>query len=332
MPYSVIGLVDRPHARLDRSSLPRRSKGLETNAPSATAHAVQRRGISRLGSRIGRSRTVAPRFQDPTLMGNRAPATIDPIDHPTWSWQAPPDGRHLPLKRINSVWATTVLPHAAYTILSMSYRDIEAGSYGFVSSVSQFTRNHVGRRLKLLMGIAVLFVVLSYGSFKTAVHGAQYWKGVGQLPLEGLVHPEWIDALTPDDPPPEELPPGFSILPEVDVDHLAPPVYKPFPKDLMNELYANAGYPNSPDRYVDAELPDDAFAKHWRSPQWYAQAATHNAAERDRIIPRVQYDFAAHPESEERRRDREERKEAVKRGFVYAWQKYKEHAWGEVHG
>ena len=34
-------------------------------------------------------------------------------------------------------------------------------------------------------------------------------------------------------------------------------------------------------------------------------------------------------ETKEEGEVRKERKDAVKRGFVYAWQKYKDHAWGE---
>ncbi|KAL2409270.1 Endoplasmic reticulum mannosyl-oligosaccharide 1,2-alpha-mannosidase [Exophiala dermatitidis] len=46
-------------------------------------------------------------------------------------------------------------------------------------------------------------------------------------------------------------------------------------------------------------------------------------------IPRIQYDFEVHTESEDARRTRESRQAAVKEAFMHAWGGYKKYAWGK---
>lgn len=46
-------------------------------------------------------------------------------------------------------------------------------------------------------------------------------------------------------------------------------------------------------------------------------------------IPRIQYDFAAHPETAEERSRRIERRDKIKEAFVHAWSGYKKHAYGK---
>jgi hypothetical protein len=211
--------------------------------------------------------------------------------------------------------------------------DVEAVRPTVVSSLHQFVKTTLARRGKLFAVVAVLFLVGFFGGLQSTscdnslLRGL--WDGRCQDVFVADAIPDWVKSLPPDDPTPEQLPPGSTILPDVNVDSLPPPSSdKPFPNELLKELYLHQ-FPDRPDPQLNKQMREDAFVLQWSSPDWFDDARNHNAIKRDGIIPRLQHDFSAEEESKLDKELREERKEAVKRGFVYAWQKYKDYAWGE---
>lgn len=135
-------------------------------------------------------------------------------------------------------------------------------------------------------------------------------------------------ALAPDDPSPQQLPPPHAILPDVKITRLPyPSSHQRFPQAELRDLYP-AGPPDLEEEYnehvVAPRVPVHEFIKNWTSPEWFDHQGR-NA----RQLPTVQHDFSQESVSEERRKLNEDRAEAVKRAFVYAWQQYKDHAWGE---
>lgn len=129
-----------------------------------------------------------------------------------------------------------------------------------------------------------------------------------------------------DDPFPSQLPMGRAILPGISTTDLPPPrSHQKFPQQLLPTLYP-AGPPTSDiqEHIVNPRTPVHPFVKNWTSPEWF-DTEGRNA----KRLPRVQWDFARNPVSGKRRRVNDERREAVKRAFVFAWQKYKDKAWGE---
>lgn len=139
--------------------------------------------------------------------------------------------------------------------------------------------------------------------------------------------------IPPDTPDPSTLIHYDRILPDVNVDDLPEPSYRPFPMDQYSTLYETpTSEPLIPDNlrtpyFHNYELPSDAFVLNWTSPEWFDPQGGPLREE----MPRVQFDFkgkGARKESGLERTLREGRKEAVKRGFVWAWGRYKERAWG----
>lgn len=136
--------------------------------------------------------------------------------------------------------------------------------------------------------------------------------------------PTWRDTLAPDEPYPYQLIPGDDILPDVSERDLQPPQVEPFPSELYSELYEDrkSVLDRPPLRPVQAPLPDDAFVSTWTSPSWFDTDGSNR-----KEMPRVQ--AHSHPtESRAQRKERLARRDAVRRAFIYAWQKYKDSAWG----
>lgn len=136
--------------------------------------------------------------------------------------------------------------------------------------------------------------------------------------------PTWRDALAPDTPHPYQLPPGDDILPDISDLDLQPPLLDPFPSDLYPELYEDRqSVLKRPDpKAGPTPLPSDAFVSTWRSPSWFD-----TRGENRKEMPRVQANTFL-KESKSRRAERLARQAAVRRAFIYAWQKYKDSAWG----
>ena len=130
------------------------------------------------------------------------------------------------------------------------------------------------------------------------------------------------------------LHPDLSLLPAADElfkeiripGSLRPPTVSAFPDTRLREVIDP-----SPPRRDDEDnahrwgLSDASFSRQWTPPvDWNGPRGE---------IRRVQWEgFAGGRdrwEDDEQRKVREERKEAVRRGFGFAWQAYKDHAWGE---
>lgn len=125
------------------------------------------------------------------------------------------------------------------------------------------------------------------------------------------------------------LPAPSTLFPEVgDIGQfLRPPTYDPFPtsrlRDIISDLPDDEEVPD-PDRYP--RLPEDAYSQTWVRPDVWDEAPG--------AVRKVQWEGFSTGRSDtwetaEEKAVRVERKEAVRRGFVWAWQKYKDHAWGE---
>ncbi|KAK8869481.1 hypothetical protein IAR55_000046 [Kwoniella newhampshirensis] len=137
--------------------------------------------------------------------------------------------------------------------------------------------------------------------------------------------PNWTQEIAPMHPDISLLPPPSSLFPEIDLSTSTsiPPQITPFPEERFREIYSDP--PDVPPE-IGNELPPDAWVKAWVSPEdWDAKGGNGD-------IKRVQWSgFAGGRdrwESEKEKVVREERKEAVKRGFKHAWEAYKANAWG----
>jgi len=104
---------------------------------------------------------------------------------------------------------------------------------------------------------------------------------------------------------------------------LKKPVEKKFPDNRLRDISSDPLDTDKP--WVKGELPKDSFAARWVAPaKW--DAATPG-------VKKVQWPGFTNKdrewESKDQRAERLKRQAAVKRGFAYAWQKYKDAAWGE---
>jgi hypothetical protein len=148
--------------------------------------------------------------------------------------------------------------------------------------------------------------------WKTNVHGDKFRR----------------QPLPPAHPDISTLPPPSSLFPEVDDinSFLRPPEYKPFSESRIREVISEPPPVTPVDTSGYASLPDDAYSKTWQRPEFWEghrgdmrklQWEGFSSGRRDTW------------ETKEEGNIRMERRDAVKRGFVYAWQKYKDYAWGE---
>lgn len=118
-------------------------------------------------------------------------------------------------------------------------------------------------------------------------------------------------------PKPEELYEEFHIPAS-----FRAPRDEPFPDTRLREVISPPG------AYVSAEVSgvgvigDESPNKMWKGPKdWNGPRG---------VVEKVQWDgFAKATETKRERKEREARRDAVKRAFGYAWQGYKDFAWGE---
>lgn len=130
--------------------------------------------------------------------------------------------------------------------------------------------------------------------------------------------------LAPDDPDPETLPSAEEYFPEIDPFSLPPPKIEEFPINRYTYIYPRpTAEPEEPEPSIHRPLPEGSFVQTWKSPSWFDPEGR---GQND--LPRVQYDFSQNEETEEERTKREERRDAIRRAFAYAWQQYKDKAWG----
>jgi hypothetical protein len=138
-------------------------------------------------------------------------------------------------------------------------------------------------------------------------------------------------ALPPMHPDIASLPPPSSLFPEVSdiASFLHPPTYETFPESRLRDIISEPADTLDEDKSKNGYLPmpEDAYSIMWKKPdQWKGDRGD---------MRKMQWEgFSSGRsdtwETKEEGKIRKERKDAVKRGFVYAWQKYKDHAWGEL--
>ncbi|TXT13600.1 hypothetical protein VHUM_00967 [Vanrija humicola] len=126
------------------------------------------------------------------------------------------------------------------------------------------------------------------------------------------MHPRKADLVDP-----------ATLFPEVDDGWLKPPAGEKFPDERLREIVSKE-QPEDNVASRTGELPADSFAANWEGQEGWN-------APRGRIQEMQWSGFKKERsawETDAQKKLREERRDAVKRGFVYAWQAYKDHAWG----
>lgn len=148
----------------------------------------------------------------------------------------------------------------------------------------------------------------TYSDYIVDAHGNHFVKG-------------WQQPITPMHPDVDLLPRAPSIFPYLNVSESELPEEKIFPDSDLRLIISQP--PDLPEEHSNS-MPEDAWSQKWTGPEIWDQPRGE--------MRRVQWDgFAGGRdrwESENDRKVREERKEAVKRGFKHAWEAYKRHAWG----
>jgi hypothetical protein len=137
-------------------------------------------------------------------------------------------------------------------------------------------------------------------------------------------------ALPPMHPDISSLPPPSSLFPEVNdiAKYLRPPTYESFPDSRLRDIISEPTHTPAVDKAKNGYLPmpSDAYSQTWKKPdQWKAKKGDMRKLQWDGFSSGRRDTW----ETKEEGIVRKERRDAVKRGFVYAWQKYKDHAWGE---
>ncbi|KAK4689123.1 hypothetical protein P7C73_g984, partial [Tremellales sp. Uapishka_1] len=132
------------------------------------------------------------------------------------------------------------------------------------------------------------------------------------------------DDIAPVHPDLSLLPEPSELFPEIDLSKpLPPPQSTPYPDSKLREIITPTLETSDPPA-VKQEMGKDAFARTWRAP------ADWNPPKKS--LEKVQWEgFKGGKTRWETKQEmivREERKQAVRRGFAHAWQAYKTHAWG----
>jgi hypothetical protein len=127
--------------------------------------------------------------------------------------------------------------------------------------------------------------------------------------------------IPPFDPDISLLPAPSSLFPEVNLPRfLKPPLSNPFPDIRLREIVS----PDPPEEDVVSNhyvLAKDSFSQSWVGQKVWDEPRGE--------VRSVQLEGKAFPkESKSEKKIREERRDAVRRGFAWAWQGYKDHAWG----
>jgi len=137
-------------------------------------------------------------------------------------------------------------------------------------------------------------------------------------------------ALPPMHPDISSLPSPSSLFPEVSDIHsfLRPPTFDSFPdsrlRDIISEPTAKPAVDKDKNGYL--KMPDDAYANTWKKPDsWKVSQGDMRKLQWEGYSSGRKDTWETKEEGEVRK----DRRDAVKRGFVYAWQKYKDHAWGK---
>lgn len=133
------------------------------------------------------------------------------------------------------------------------------------------------------------------------------------------------DHHNPDfDPDMSALPRPSDLFPEVDLGtYLQPAQPRLFPESHLRAI-VSPEEPPSEGEVKQKPLIADPYIAAWKAPKdWRGVRGE---------VKKIQwqgFEDGTAWETKQQRTERRERAEAVKRGFAYAWQEYKDHAWGE---
>lgn len=126
------------------------------------------------------------------------------------------------------------------------------------------------------------------------------------------------------DPDMSLLPPPSNLFPEVDLrTYLQPAQPRVFPDSHMRAI-VSPEEPPADGEVQQKPLIADPYITAWKAPKDWRGVR--------REVKKIQwhgFDDGTAWETKAEKAERRERAEAVKRGFAYAWQEYKDHAWGE---
>jgi hypothetical protein len=142
-------------------------------------------------------------------------------------------------------------------------------------------------------------------------HGDHYLTNIGRkiAPL----HPGPKDMHEPED-----------LFPDVEIlEFLKAPVENVFPAERIREIVSPPL--DSDNEWRKAALPSDSWNAMWQPPKKWDSPTPGVKTVQWQSFTTKDRDW----ESKEQEELRIRRREAVRRGFVYAWQKYKDAAWGE---
>lgn len=156
-------------------------------------------------------------------------------------------------------------------------------------------------------------------------------KAVDPLTLEYEVDSQGHHRVT-NDPYLARMHPDLSLLPapsalfaEVQLPaYFRKATVEKFPDSRMRTIVSPTWDAPAPGSIPETELSPKSFAGQWVGPEDWDEPGQ---------VGTVQWEgfkgARSGWETEAERMTREQRREAVRRGFAYAWQSYKDHAWGE---
>lgn len=223
-------------------------------------------------------------------------------------------------------------------------RDVEAGSSA-LAAPSRVLRVLMTRKARLILALSAA-CGMAYMLYDSAGHGYGYGLGGdgggAQWPIapesngRKVSETEYIvddrgDHFYPFYPQPNipSFDPDLTLLPapkdlfnEIDIPrHLEPPETNPFPDSRYRDVHSPPS--QTPDEEVKYRVLPEAYAKTWEAPEGWDDEGEE--------MPSVQWEGFKKGgyETSDERDVREARREAVRRGFVHAWQAYKDYAWGE---
>ncbi|WVW82696.1 hypothetical protein I302_104707 [Kwoniella bestiolae CBS 10118] len=134
----------------------------------------------------------------------------------------------------------------------------------------------------------------------------------------------WVQPIAPLHPDLSLLPPPEDLLPEINLRESSPPREEVYPDDKLRMIIS----PTPDNEEIPRNtIPPDAWATKWmeerRPEDWKGQKGD---------MKKVQWSGFARGrdnwENAKQKKEREKRRDAVKRGFKHAWEAYKRHAWG----
>lgn len=133
--------------------------------------------------------------------------------------------------------------------------------------------------------------------------------------------PNVVQAYAPLHPNEGDYRAAERLFSEIDEDFLKPVAAEPFPASRMREIVSEP--PPNTDKVTPKSLPKDAFALKWQGP-----ANWNKPGPGTKPIQWKGFKGKKEWETPDEKETREGRRAAVKRSFIYAWQKYKTYAWG----